>query len=561
MPTNDGMPSTRGVNRFDADPNLAFLVELLGLQGAEGDLRELGELAGGELDERAAEADRHPPVHRPYDASGERVDAIDFHPSYRAMERLAFVRFGLHAMSHPPRSAPHARKYALSYLFAQAEFGLLCPVNVTDSTSRMLRHYAGPELRDAWLPSLTSTDPDTLRQGTQWMTERTGGSDVGAATTRAARSEDGTWRLHGDKWFCSNANADCALTLARPEAATDGTRGLAMFLVPAVHDGRRNWVLNRLKDKLGSRSMATGEITFDGSVAFPVGDLAGGFKQMAEMVNVSRLSNAMRSAAIMRRCVLESVTHARGRQAFGRPLAELPLLRGDLLGMLLDAEAAASVVLHGAAVLDRWDAGDASARALYRIWTPLAKYWICDRARAVAATAMNVRGGNAYVEDWPNARLLRDAYLGSIWEGATNIVALDVQRAIVRDGGDAALLGHVGSVLDGVREPDAKAWREELLRKAERVAERVRSWDVMDADEVQLDARPVADRLFHVLAATLLLAEGQSMAERGEGSRKTLAGVLYMRRWLRHFESFTSDELAALDALVDWTPVEGVPQP
>lgn len=566
--SSEVMPSTRGTNLFAADPNLRWTARhVLGadtFERARPHLAEMGEIAGGELDVLAAEADRHPPSLLTHDASGDRVDEIHFHPAYRAMEDIAFRRFGLHAMSHRsgvlgwPTPVPHTVKYALSYLFAQAEFGLLCPVNVTDSTSRMLRLYGSADLQRDWLPRLTSTDPDALWQGTQWMTEATGGSDVGASQTTARRDAEGRWRLYGRKWFCSNANADCALTLARPEGAPEGTRGLGMFLLPRLlPDGRRNaWTIDRLKDKLGSRSMATGEVTYAGAVAHPVGELEAGFKQMAEMVNVSRLSNAMRSAGLMRRAVLESVVHARGRPAFGRTLADLPLLRRDLMEMALDAEAAWSVVLHGAAAIDRWDAGDETARGLFRILVPLAKYWICDRARTVAATAMNVRGGNAYVEEWPNARLLRDAYLGSIWEGATNVVALDVQRAIERESCHTVLLDVVRQRLDATGEPAAKGWVDVVARAADRVADRIDGWDDLDDDERQLDARPVADRLFHVLAATLLLSEGHGLAAEAGGHRKVLSGALYARRWLRHWESFTPDELRLLDPLLDWGWVE-----
>ena len=303
-------------------------------------------------------ADRNPPVLRAWDEGGRRVDEIVRHPAYRRMEEIAFSRFGLAAMAHRPGvlgwpgRAPQVFKYALSYLFAQAEFGLLCPVNMTDSCARMLGAFGSEELKARYLPHLTSTEPDTLWQGTQWMTERTGGSDVGASTTVARRGPDGQWRLWGDKWFTSVANAELALTLARPEGAPDGTRGLAMFLVPRrLPDGSKNaWTINRLKDKLGSRSMATGEVTYAGAVGYVVGELDSGFKQMMEMVNGSRLSNAMRAAGIMRRALLESLVHARQRVAFGRPLVDLPLLRSNLLGMLLDAEAAASVILNGAAL-------------------------------------------------------------------------------------------------------------------------------------------------------------------------------------------------------------------
>jgi alkylation response protein AidB-like acyl-CoA dehydrogenase len=568
-PTQDGMPTTRGTNLFRADPNLGFVCESVMapdvLERARPELDAMGAVAGGELDALAADADRNPPALRAFDASGRRVDEIAFHPAYREMERLAFCRFGLAAMSHRegvlgwPTRVPHVVKYALSYLYAQAEFGILCPVSVTDSTSRMLRWFGSEELKARYLPGLTATDPGALRQGTQWMTERTGGSDVGASTTRAERDAGGTWRLHGEKWFCSNANADMAITLARPEGAPAGTRGLGMFLVPRLlPDGARNaWTINRLKDKLGSRSMATGEVTYAGAVAYPVGDLGRGFKQMMEMVNVSRLSNAMRAAGIMRRCVLESVVHARGRAAFGKGLIELPLLRANLLEMLLDAEAAASVVLHAAAALDRADAGSAADRALVRVLTPLAKCWITHRARTVAGDAMTVRGGNGYIEEWPNGRLLRDAHLGAIWEGTSSVVALDVQRAVLKDGGLDALATYAGERLATVTAPAAAESVRRLRAAFDDVRRRTDAWQSLDDETRELDARPTAELLYHTFATSLLLAEGQRLAARGN-ARKLLAAGLYARRWLAPPHGgpvFSGAALRWLDALVDWTEV------
>ena len=570
-PAPDAMPTARGLNFYLADPNLEFVcstvMEAAVLERARPHLVDMGAVAGGELDALAAEADRNPPRLRAWDERGARVDDIMRHPAYVEMERLAFSRFGLAAMSHRPGVlgwpgiVPHRVKYALSYLFAQSEFGLLCPVNVTDSTARMLRLYGSEELQAAYLPRLITTEFEQLWQGTQWMTERTGGSDVGALTTVARRDGDGTWRLWGEKWFCSNANADLALTLARPEGAAAGTRGLGMFLVPKLlPDGAKNaWTINRLKDKLGSRSMATGEVTYAGAAAHVVGELAAGFRQMMEMVNVSRLSNALRSAAIMRRCLLESLVHARARAAFGRPLIELPLLRANLLDMLLDTEAAASVVLNAAAALDRWEAGSAADRKLFRVLTPLAKCWITARARVVAGEAMNVRGGNGYIEEWVNPRLLRDSYLGAIWEGATNVVALDVQRAILREGGHETLLGLVGERLDRVTEPLAAPWVDEV-RAALRASERkVAAWPSLARDERELRARPVADALYHLLAASLLLAEGQVLRERTGDFRKLWVGALYVGRWLRpaalHEPAFPARALESVGDLAAWTPI------
>ena len=571
VPLPDAMPTTRGTNFFLADPNLEFVCASVmaaeDLARARPHLVAMGEVAGGELDALAAVADKHPPGLRTHDERGRRVDEVVRHPAYEAMERIAFERFGLAAMSHRegvlgwPGRVPHAVKYALSYLFAQAEFGLLCPVSVTDSTSRVLRRFADDRVKAQFLPLLTATDFDALWQGAQWMTEKTGGSDVGASTTRACRDDDGTWRLWGDKWFCSVANAGAALALARPEGAPPGTRGLGLFIVPRVlPDGTRNaWTLNRLKDKLGSRSMATGEVTLDGAVAYPVGDLGRGFHQMMEMVNVSRLSNAMRAAGIMRRSVLESVVHARGRSAFGRPLLALPQLERDVLEMLLDAEAGCSVILNAAALLDRADAGNAEARAQVRLLIPLAKYWLTARARVVAGEAMNVRGGNGYIEEWVNARLVRDAYLGAIWEGSTNVVALDVQRAILREGCWEPVAGLVQTRLDAVTEPRAKAWVDVVAATMAELCRRVTAWPAMEPAERELDARPVADTLYHALAGSLLLAEGQMLLRQRQSARKLLAAALYVKKWLRPpappTSVFTPRECAKLSALIDWTPV------
>ena len=567
----DGMPTTRGLNFYVADPNLEYVCSTVMepdmLDRARPLLLEMGAVAGDELDALAAEADRHPPTLRPYDERGRRVDEVVFHPAYRAMERLAFERFALAAMSHRdgalgwPGRVPHVVKYALSYLFAQSEFGLLCPVNMTDSTVRMLSRFGSNELRSRYLLRLTAMTLEDLWQGTQWMTEKTGGSDVGALTTLARRDADGTWRLWGDKWFASNASADVALTLARPEGAPAGTRGLGLFLVPRhLPDGARNaWTINRLKDKLGSRSMATGEVTYAGAVAYVVGDATRGFAQMMEMVNASRLSNAMRAAGIMRRALLESVFHARGRAAFGGALFDKPLMRSTLLEMLLDVEAAASVVLNAALMFDAWDAASAEAGRLLRIVTPVAKAWITARARVVAGEAMNVRGGNGYVDEWVNARLLRDAYLGAIWEGSTNVVALDVQRAIVKDGALAPLAAFIATRLDGVREGYAKPVADVVRDVVADVERRAAGWAAQSLEARELDARPVAEALYHALAVALLLDEGQMLRAQRDDHHKLLVAALYARRWLLPVVPgvpvFSPRALASLERLVDWRPI------
>jgi alkylation response protein AidB-like acyl-CoA dehydrogenase len=256
------------------------------------------------------------------------------------------------------------------------------------------------------------------------------------------------WALTGDKWFCSNADAELAMVLARPVGAPGGIKGVALFLLPRVRpDGTDNaYRIVRLKDKLGTRSMASGEIRLEGAVAWLVGDPGAGFRQMADMVNNSRLSNVVRAAGLMRRAVTEAHFVAERRVAFGTRLMEMPLMQRQLAKLRLPAEQARSMMFQAAEALRRADAGEPGAYALLRVLTPLLKFRACRDARRVTGDAMEVRGGCGYIEEWPDARLLRDAHLGSIWEGTSNVVALDVLRADAREGGFDALRGHVAGL-------------------------------------------------------------------------------------------------------------------
>jgi acyl-CoA dehydrogenase len=252
-------PDCAGQNFYAIDRGLRGLVRLYlepdDFRRLEPHFDRLGVLAGGRVDELARVADKHPPVLNARDRFGRDEDWIDYHSSYREMEQIAFGDFQFHAMSHRAgtlgmdRPLPAVAKYALQYLFVQAEFGLMCPISVTDTSIHLVRKFASAELKDYLLPKMLSGDVATMWKGTQFMTERAGGSDVGAIET-IARREGGEWRLYGDKWFCSHADADVALLLARPEGAPDGTKGLALFALPRrLKDGRRNaYRIVRLKD-------------------------------------------------------------------------------------------------------------------------------------------------------------------------------------------------------------------------------------------------------------------------------------------------------------------------
>lgn len=267
-----------------------------------------------------------------------------------------------------------------------------------------------------------------------FMTEQAAGSDVGAIGT-TARLAGGDWRLYGDKWFCSNPDAALAMVLARPRRRRWRDQGTVPYLLPrTLPDGSRNaYRILRLEDKLGSRSMASGEITLEGATAYLIGDHGQGFKQMTDMINMSRLANGVRSAGMMRRSVNEAIFIARNRESFGRRLIDLPLMKRQIAKILTTAEQGRSIVFHTARVLAAADGGDAARAKVLRIMTPLVKFRTCPDARKVAGDAMEVWGGCGYIEEWSDARVLRDAHLGSIWEGTSNIVALDVARAVRRE--------------------------------------------------------------------------------------------------------------------------------
>lgn len=547
-------PDTNGINAFDDDVSLKAL---LGLYLAPSDLelltpalRRLGALVHGRLDALAHEADRNPPVLRHRDRQGRDVQSIAKHPAYVEMERIGFQDFAMAAMSH--RSAlglagpvPHVAKYAIQYLFAEAEFGLLCPISMTDALTRTLRRYADPDLVARYLPGLTAERLEDQIQGAMFMTEKAAGSDVGATETVARRDGEG-WRLWGDKWFCSNTDAGLALVLARPEGAPPGIKGVSLFLLPRdlPEGGRNRYRIVRLKDKLGTRSMASGEITLEGATAWMVGEPGQGFVQMAEMINQSRLSNAVRSAGIMRRALREALTVARGRSAFGSRLIDLPLQRRQLLKLMVPAEQALSVTLFTADALARADAGEAEGLRLRRILTPLVKFRVCRDARKVTGDGMEARGGVGYIEEWPEPRLLRDAHLGSIWEGTSNIVALDVLRAARKEAGHTAL-GEALSrrMVEAGVEDELRGRLDGLLARA--VAA------VGAAAEAGADdrARSVASGLYHATSACLLAAEGALLGDAG----RTALAELVIRHKLTPRDPLGEDggeDLAAAEFLL-----------
>ena len=552
-------PDTTGLNFYRADQSLQDLLhihlpaKLVAHIGPH--LDRLGGLAGDHLDTCARLADRHPPVLHQRDRYGRDVQSIEYHPAYRELERVAFGEFGIHAMSHTtgilgwPQTYPAAAKHAFTYLFNQAEFGLGCPINVTDGSAMLLSRFGDAGLKAKYLAGLTTTDMARLTQGAQFMTEKEGGSDVGSLTTVAKKDGD-HYRLYGEKWFCSNADAPLAMLLARPEGAPGGTRGVGLFLMPrTLDDGTPNaYRIVRLKDKLGTRSMASGEINFEGAVAYAVGKLDRGFVQMAEMVNWSRLNNGVKSTALMRRALHDALAVANGRIAFGKQIIELPLARRQLLKLMLPMEQALSLCFATATALDRAEAhGAQQDAALLRILTPVLKFRSTRDARKVCGDAVEFRGGVGYIEEFAPARLLRDAHLGSIWEGTGNIVALDaIARGVGRHGAESALAADLHARISETSILQA-AFADRLKRTVDQAIGFATSVAREGASEA--DARRATSALYHTASAVTLAWEaGHVHARRGD-ARRMLLSKLVLDHKLAARDAFASEAGRGEDAI------------
>lgn len=534
-----------GLNFFDIDQSLQDLLTLYLPQ----DLREhmtpiyqrLGDIAGNKLDDLARMCDRHPPVLHTRDARGRNEDWIEFHPAYREMEELGYGEFGIHAMSHKPgvfdwpEKIPPMAKYIFQYLFTQSEFGLMCPISVTDTSAMLLERY-GPEIaKEKYLDLMLSQDMENNYKGAQFMTEKIGGSEV-ANFAVTAKQEDGEWKIYGDKWFCSCADADVCLVLARPEGAPDGNSGLAIFAVPRqLENGRRNnYRIVRLKDKMGTKSMASGEIVFDGALGYAFGDVGAkpnpGLKQMMDQVSMSRLSHGVRAAGMMRRCLNEALVTAKTRDVFGEAIIHKPLLRRQLLKLMVPTEQVLSMVMHVANVLYKADNGDEDAKKLNRILTPLLKFRACRDNITVATGSLEIRGGNGFIEDWVNSRLVRDAHTGLLWEGTSNINALDITtRAIAKVGAHECLAedlkNRIGSAegMPGQYGGELTGLIDRAISFAEEIAK--------SGNETQ--ARQASDALYHVTTATLLALEGAALGKAGGDARRLLLSRLVVDTRLR----------------------------
>lgn len=514
MPFTQTPPSLG--NQYDDDRALLSLLSRLlppdVLTDVEPSIREMGrvsaELYPAQLADRASE-----PSLTEWDAWGNRVDRIDLTPLWRQAERIA-AEHGVVAVAYERRHGALSRihQFALAYLFTPSTDIYSCPLAMTDGAARALLASGNEELIARAVPHLTSRDPAAFWTSGQWMTETTGGSDVGRSETVARRDEDGGWRLHGRKWFTSAATSQMALTLARPEGNPPGGAGLALFyLEPRDADGRlRNIRIDRLKEKLGTKKLPTAELALDGAPAIPIGALSGGVRSIAPMLNVTRTWNAVSACALMRRGIALARDYAARREAFGAPLIHQPLHADTLAGLQAEFEGALHLTFRVAELLGRDEAGvlDETGRSLLRVLTPLAKLTTARQSVSVTSEVVEAFGGAGYVEDTGIPMLLRDAQVLTIWEGTTNVLALDTLRALSSPGAPERLAEEAASLAAAVRDPSLRPVADAALSAVHRAMDWMRG-NAENRPRLEAGARRFALTLGRGMQAALLAAHAQ----------------------------------------------------
>lgn len=551
-------PPTLG-NQYDDDRVLrSWLRRVLPpemLAEVEPELRRLGARAVGDILALGEAAEAEPPRHVPYDPWGRRVDRIDTSAAWRELGRIS-AEEGLVAIGYERAHGSLSRvdQFARLYLFSPSSATYSCPLAMSDGAARCLEVYGDSERLHAAYEHLTTRDPSRFWTSGQWMTERTGGSDVSGTSTVARREGDG-FRLYGTKWFTSATTSQMAMTLARIEGAPAGSRGLTLFYLELRGgDGSlRDIRVHRLKDKLGTRALPTAELSLEGTPAWTVGEEGRGVRTIATLFNITRIYNACASVAGMRRAIALARDYAARRVAFGKPLSEHPLHVETLAGMQVEMEAAFHLVFRAVELLGRVECGEASEQetTLLRLLTPVVKLYTAKQAIAVASEALEAFGGAGYIEDTGLPRLLRDAQVLSIWEGTTNVLSLDLLRALNAGGAMEALCSDLDVRLASVssRELDTAADRvrsavRELLRLTVGIPE-----SGVDAADREAGARALAFSVARVYAGALLLEHASWSLENEHDDRPALAALRWCSRELASTMRVDARHRAASSAL------------
>jgi len=488
------------------------------LADIEPDLVRLGQRAATDVFALGEEAEKSPPRHVPYDAWGKRVDWIETSDAWRELDQISAAE-GIVAAAYERAHGAYSRidQFARLYLFAPSSALYSCPLAMSDGAARFLEVYGDESTRPVFA-HLTSRDPRQFWTSGQWMTERSGGSDVGSTSTIAKCDSGNDYRLYGLKWFTSATTSQVAMTLARIEGAPAGGWGLSVFLVTLRdRDGSlRNIRVERLKDKLGTRALPTAELTLEGTPARLVGGAGDGIRKIATLFNITRVYNAVAAVAGMRRAIALATDYARRRTAFGKPLIEHPLHVETLADMTLQFRAGFMLAFRAVELLGKEETGEAtdSELKLLRLLIPVAKLYTAKQAVAVASEALESFGGAGYVEDTGIPRLLRDAQVLPIWEGTTNVLSLDILRAIHRVDALDEWIKNLRQRLDDIKVRDLRGSAERVTNAVERIAQYAKRATAADDSFQQVGARSLSYAIARTEAATLLLEHACAIPDR-----------------------------------------------
>ena len=553
QPFNQSPPALG--NQFDDDRVLqSYLRRVLPqevLAEIEPALREMGELAGGDLYQLQLADRLNEPVLTQWDPWGNRIDQIAVSPLWQRAEKLA-AEHGIVAAAYEKKYGRFDRtfQFALAYLFHPSTDVYTCPLAMTDGAARTLLNSGNQELIDAAIPHLTSRDPANFWTSGQWMTESTGGSDVGLSETVARLNEKEEWLLYGRKWFTSAATSQMTLTLARPEGNPPGGKGLALFyLETRQEDGRlQNIELLRLKDKLGTRKVPTAELMLNGTTAVPVMGLKDGVRNIVPMLHLTRTWNSVSAAAFMRRGMALARSYAQKRVAFGAPLAEKPLHLDTLAWMQAETEAAFHLTFFLVELIGKDEAGDISEEEahLLRLLTSLAKLTTGKQAVMVTSEVLEAHGGAGYVEDTGLPVLLRDSQVLPIWEGTTNVLSLDALRALGKGGEPLrALAGEVERCVQSATEGRLRA----AGTVAETAVARAMDWlqsNLADRNALEAGARRFALTLGRALALAKLVEQAQWSLNVEQDGRPRAAACRFAQTAVNQIVAIDLADAAAL---------------
>jgi len=513
------------------------------------ELREMGALAV-DLYHHSLETRLEEPSFTQWDAWGNRVDRIENTSLWKRAEKLAAEK-GVVAAAYDSPHGAHARthQFALTYLFAPSSDVFSCPLAMTDGAARTLLASGNRELIDAAVPHLTSRDPEQFWTSGQWMTESTGGSDVGRSETVAVQGPEG-WRLHGRKWFTSAATSQMALTLARPEGNAAGGRGLALFYVRCQDDaGNLDRIrLHRLKDKLGTRKLPTAELFLDGTPAIPVKGTDSGVKHITPMLNITRTWNAVSAIGFMRRGIALARDYAKRRVAFGAPLSEKPLHIDTLATLQAELEGAFLLTFRVVELLGRHEHGelDEAGSQLLRLLTPITKLTTARQGVEVASEVLEAFGGAGYVEDTGLPSLLRDAQVLSIWEGTTNVLSLDTLRALGKGDAMRALTQELQSCRDATKDAALQKCAESALSAASHAAEWLSEAHAAGGPAVEAGARRFAMTLGRATELALICRHAQWALDTHGDRRARAAAIRFAQTPLDRIVWTDPDDAALL---------------